>query len=62
MVKKPAANAGDVKDGGLIPGSERSPEGGHGKPLQHSCLENPMDRAAWPATAHEVAKSRTWLK
>ena len=46
MVKKPAANAGDMKDVDLIPGSETSPEGGRGKPLQYSCLENPMDGAA----------------
>ena len=46
MVKSPIANAGDVRDVGLIPGSERSLEGGHGSPLQYSCLENPMDREA----------------
>ena len=39
-------NAGDIRDGGSIPGSERSPGGGHGNPLQYSCLENPMDREA----------------
>ena len=44
MVKNQAANAGDVRDMGSIPGSGRSPEGGHGNPLQHSCLEDPMDR------------------
>ena len=42
-----AANAGDLRDMGLIPGSGRSPEGGHDNPLQYSCLENPMDRGAW---------------
>ena len=47
---------------GLIPGSERSPGGGHSNPLQYSCLENPMDRRAWWATVHRVAKSQTWLK
>ena len=47
MVKNLPANAGDLRDGGLIPGSERSPEGRHGNPLQYSCLENPMDRGAW---------------
>ena len=52
-------NAGDT---GSIPGSGRSPGGGHGNPLQYSCLENPMDRGAWQATFHRVAKSRTWLK
>ena len=46
---------------GLIPGSVRSPEGGHGNPLQDSCLENPMDRGAWQATVHGVAKSQTRL-
>ena len=46
----------------LVPGSGRSPEGGHGDPLQYSCLENPMDRAAWWATVHEAVKSWTRLK
>ena len=46
MVKNLPASAGDVRDVGLIPGSGRSPGGGHGNPLQYSCLENPMDRAA----------------
>ena len=46
-VRKPSANAGDARDAGLIPGSGRSPEGGHSNPLQYSCLENPMDRGAW---------------
>ena len=55
MVKNLSANAGDVRDAGLIPGSGRSPRGGHGSPLQDSCLENPMDREAWQATAHGVA-------
>ena len=49
-------NAGDL---GSIPGSGRSPGEGHGNPLQYSCLENPMDRGAWWATIHGVAKSRT---
>ena len=53
-----AANAGDA---GLIPGSERSPGGGHGNPPQCSCLENPMDRGAWRATDHGVSKSWTQL-
>ena len=60
--KEPPDNAGDVRDGGLIPGLGRSPGGGHGNPLQHSCLQNPMDRGAWWATVHRVAKSRTQLK
>ena len=59
MVKNLAANAGDIRDMGLIPGSGRSPEGGHGNPLQYSSLENPMDRGAWQARVHRVAKSRT---
>ena len=58
MVKNPPANAGDMKDMGLIPGSGRSTGGGHGNPLQYSCLENPMDRGAW----HKIAKSWTRLK
>ena len=61
MVKNPLASAGDVRDVGLIPGSERSPGGGHGNPLQYSCLENPMDRGAWQAIVHGVTKSQTLL-
>ena len=56
--KASAYNAGDV---GLIPGPGRSPGEGNGNPLQYSCLENPMDREAWEATVHGVAKTRTWL-
>ena len=56
--KESACTAGDV---GLIPGSGRSPGEGNGNPLQYSCLENPMDRGAWWATVHGVAKSRTRL-
>ena len=52
--KESTCNAGDA---GLIPGSGISPGGGHGNPLQFSCLENPMDRGAWRATVHRVAKS-----
>ena len=59
MVKKPPANAGDIRDAGLIPGLGRSSGGGHGNPLQYSCLENAMDRGAWWATVHRVAESRT---
>ena len=59
MVKNPAANEGDVRDAGSIPGWGRSPGGGHGNPLQYSCLENPMDRGAWQATVHKVAQSWT---
>ena len=47
VVKNPPANAGDTRDKGSILGSGRSPGGGHGNPLQYSCLENPMDRRAW---------------
>ena len=61
MVKNPPANAGDIRDVGLIPGSGRSLEGGHSNPLQYSCLENPMDRGAWWATVHGVTKSQTRL-
>ena len=57
VVKNPPVNAGDVRDVGLIPEWERSPGGGHGNPLQYSCLENPMDRGAWRAIVHRVTKS-----
>ena len=57
--KKSACNAGDAGDKGLIPGSGRSSEEGHGNPLQYSCEENPMDRGAWWATVHRIAKSQT---
>ena len=53
VVKNQPANAGDS---GLIPASGRSYGGGHGNPLQYSCLENPMDREAWQSTVHRVAK------
>ena len=49
----------NAEDPGLIPGSGRSPGGGHGNPLQYSCLENPMDGGACQATIHGAAKSRT---
>ena len=62
MVKNPSANAGDVRGVGLIPGSGRSPGGGHGNPLQYFCLENSMDRGAWRATVHGVTKSQTQQK
>ena len=61
-VKNSPANAGAAGDPGSIPGWGRSPGGGHGNTLQYSCLENLMDRGAWRATVHRVAKSRTWLK
>jgi len=59
MVKNLPANAGNVRDAGSIFGSARSLGGGHNNPLQYSCLENPMDRGAWQATVHRVAKSWT---
>ena len=55
------ANAGDKRDAGSIPGLGRSLGGGHGNPLQYSCLENHMDREAWWATVHGVTKSWTWV-
>ena len=58
----PLANAGEVGDVDLIPGSRRSLGEGHCSPLQYSCLDNPMDRAAQWATVHRVAKSWTWRK
>ena len=56
VVKNPPVSVGDRRDVGSIPGSGRSPEEGHGNPLQYPCLENPMDRGAWWATVHRVAK------
>ena len=55
-VKNLPANSGNIRDSSLIPGSGRSPGGGHGNPLQYSCLENPMDRGAWWATVHGGCK------
>ena len=62
MVKNPPASAGDSGGVGSIAGSERSPGGGHGNPLQYSCLGNLRDRGAWRAAVRTVAKSQTWLK
>ena len=59
VVKNQPPNAGDIRDLGSIPGLGISPGGGHGNPLQYSCLENPMDRGAWLAIAHRVTKSQT---
>ena len=56
--KESACSAGDL---GSIPGLGRSPVERNGNPLQYSCLENPMDRGAWQATIHGVAKSQTRL-
>ena len=61
VVKNPPANAGDVRDESLMPGSGRPPGGGHSNPHQCSCLENPMGRGACWATIHGVAKSQTRL-
>ena len=62
VVKNPPANAVDIRDMGLIHASGRSPGQGHGHPPQYSFLENSMDRGAWGATVHRVAKSRPKLK
>ena len=59
MGKESACSVGDAGEMGLIPGSGRSSRGGHGNPLQYSCLENPMNRGAWQATVDGVAKSWT---
>ena len=59
VVKNPPANAGDVIDMGSIPGSGRSPGGGHSNLLWYSCLEDPRNRGAWMATVHRVSKSWT---
>ena len=59
VVKNLSASAGDIVDGGWIPGSGRSPAGGHGDSLQYSCLENPMDSGGCRATVHGVAQSDT---
>ena len=56
------ANNGDPRDSGSIPESGRSPGGRNGNPLQHSCLENPMDRGAWRAIVHGVAEIGIRLK
>ena len=62
MVKNPPTNAGDLRDASSIPGSGRSPGGGHGNPLQYSFLEDPMDRGARWTIDHRVAKSRMRLQ
>ena len=59
VVKNPPANAGDIREAGLIPGLGRPPGEGHGNPLQYSCLEKSMGRGAWWATVHGVTKYRT---
>ena len=62
VVKNLPANTGDLRDVGSVPRLGRSPGERNGNPLQYSCLENPMDRGAWQATVHRVAKSQTQLK
>ena len=57
MNKESACNVGDTGDAGLIPESERYTGGGHGNPLQYTCLETSMDRGAWQATVHGIAES-----
>ena len=59
--KESTCNAGDTGDVSSVPGSGRSPGGGNGNPLLYPCLGNPMDRGAWRATVHGVAKSWTQL-
>ena len=61
VTKNLPARAGDIREVDSIPGLRRF-SGGHGNPLQYSCLENPMDRGAWRATVHRVSKSWTVLK
>ena len=61
VVKNLPTNAGDAGDTDSIPGLGKSPGGGNGNPLQHSCLGYPMDRGAWTATVHGVTKSQTQL-
>ena len=62
VVKKLPANARYARDTGSVPGVGRSPGGGHRNLLQYSCLEKPMDRGAWWAIVHGIAKSQTRLK
>ena len=59
VVKNPPANSEDIRDAGSLPASRRSPGGGHGNPLQYSCLENSVDRGAWQTMVHAVSKSQT---
>ena len=61
MIYNPLVKSGNTRDMGSIPGLERSPGVGNGNPLQCSCQENPMDREAWQATVHGVAKGQTQL-
>ena len=61
VAKNPPANAGDIREAGSIPGSRGAPGGGHRNACQYSCLENPMDRGAWQAIVHRVARVRQEL-
>ena len=62
VVRSPPANAGDIRDTGLIPGSGRSLGKENSHQLQDSCLRNPMDRGTWWATVHRVAKESDTAK
>ena len=62
VIKNLPVNAGGLTEEGSIPGSGRSPGGGHGNLLQYSCLKNPMDRGAWREAVYRVAKNRTQMK
>ena len=59
MIKNPLDNAGDLRDGDSIPGWGGFLGGGHGNPLQYTCLENPMDRGPWWVTVHGITESGT---
>ena len=59
VVKKPPAISGEARDVHSVPGSGRSPGGGHDNSLQYSCLDDPMERGAWQAIVHRVRKSQT---
>ena len=62
VVKNPPAKAGDLREKGSAPRLGRAPGGGHGRPLQYSCLEHHTDRGALQATVHRIAKCQTPLK
>ena len=62
VVKNSPAKTRDLRDKGSTPGLGRFPEGGHGNPLQYSCLANPIDSGTWQVTDHRVAKNQTQLK
>ena len=59
VVQNLPTNSGDIRDAGSIPGLRKYPGGGHGNPLQYSCLENPIDRGVWGATVHRATQSDT---